>query len=62
MTFCLNPKVRARAVAVILFVAAVDAMGVFFVSKPVLWAASVPVLIPVLFGVFVIPAGRTLKG
>jgi len=48
---------------IIALVAAIDGRGVVFVSRPVLWATMVPLLIPLLFGVFIIhPMTRPAKG
>jgi hypothetical protein len=50
-----NPKSQVCAAAIIIaVVAAIDAAGVLFVGKPLLWATVVPVMIPVLLGVFII--------
>jgi hypothetical protein len=58
-----NPRSQVYAAMVIIAVVAlIDGAGVFFISRPVLWATTVPLLIPVLFGVFVIPASRVSKG
>ena len=59
-----DPKERERrAMIIIALVAAIDGRGVVFVSRPVLWATMVPLLIPLLFGVFIIhPMTRPAKG
>lgn len=58
----LKERVR-RAMIIIALVAAIDGAGVFFAGKPVLWASTAPLLIPVLFGIFIIiPMTRTAKG
>jgi hypothetical protein len=49
-----NLKWTGRTASILILVAAADALAVYFVRKPILWAVSIPALIPVLTALFVI--------
>jgi hypothetical protein len=57
MNICVLRKQAFRMAAILAGVVLVDAAGVLVLPHPVLWAATVPALIPLLTAVFVILPG-----
>ncbi len=49
-----NLKRAIRMALILVLVAAVDGLFVFYARKPLPWAAVIPALIPLLTGIFVI--------